>query len=95
MMQSLRRKQQAEENRIRRGEENREKDLEDKEREDEKMRKKEEERARRDAIFEQHKLKKEMEKQAEEHVRCTLYFIVNVVINYISLSRAITECLNR
>merc|ERR1712083_585621 len=55
MMQSLRRKQQAEENRIKREEEARR-------RREEEARKKEEEKKRKEAILEQHRIKKEMEK---------------------------------
>ncbi len=69
MMQSLRRKQRQEENRLRREEESRRRELEDKDREEERSRKKEEEKARRDAILEQHKMKKEMEREMEERVR--------------------------
>lgn len=63
IMQSLRRKQQQEENRLRREEETRRREEEEKEREEEKLRRKEEEKARRDAILEQHRLKKELEKE--------------------------------
>lgn len=66
MMQSLRRKQQAEENRIKAEEEARARREEENQKEEEKLRKKEEEKARRDAILEQHRLKKEMEKAEEE-----------------------------
>lgn len=66
MMQSLRRKQQAEENRLRKLEEERLKREEEARKEEEKNRKKEEEKARRDAILEQHRLKKEMDKANEE-----------------------------
>ncbi|XP_059087795.1 patronin-like isoform X3 [Tigriopus californicus] len=66
MMQSLRRKQQAEENRIKAEEEARARREEESQKEEEKLRKKEEEKARRDAILEQHRLKKEMEKAEEE-----------------------------
>lgn len=66
MMQSLRRKQQAEENRIRREEEAKMKEIEERLREEEKVRKKEEEKARRDAILEQHRLKKEAEKMQDQ-----------------------------
>ncbi len=69
MMQSLRRKQQQEERRLQREEENRRRESEEREREEEKTRRREEERARRDAILEQHRLKKEMEKMEEERVR--------------------------
>jgi len=66
MMQSLRRKQQAEENRIRQEEETRKKRELEAKREEEKARKKEEEKARKEAILEQFRLKKEMEKAEEE-----------------------------
>merc|ERR1712083_1012291 len=62
MMQSLRRKQQAEENRLRKLEEERLKKEEEARKEDERIRKKEEEKARKEAILEQHKLKKEMDR---------------------------------
>ena len=68
MMQSLRRRQEQEESRIQREEEARRREEEEKIREEEKLRKKEEEKARRDAILEQHRIKKELEKQAEEQV---------------------------
>merc|ERR1719266_2576627 len=66
MMQSLRRKQQAEENRLRKLEEERLKKEEEARKEDERIRKKEEEKARKEAILEQHKLKKEMDRAEEE-----------------------------
>ncbi len=75
MMQSLRRKQRQEENRLRREEESRIREQEDKDREEEKVRKKEEEKARRDAILEQHRMKKEMEKAMEERVSYCNRFI--------------------
>merc|ERR1712083_1991 len=62
MMQSLRRKQQAEENRLRKLEEERLKKEEEAMKEEERNRKKEEEKARKEAILEQHKLKKEMDR---------------------------------
>ena len=65
MMQSLRRKQQAEENRIRKEEELREKREEENKREEDKARKREEAQAKRDAILEMHRHKKEMEKMTE------------------------------
>ncbi len=68
MMQSLRRKQRQEETRLRREEEARRRELEGRDREEEKSRKKEEERARRDAILEQHRMKKELEREMEERV---------------------------
>merc|ERR1712051_449052 len=55
MLQSLRRKQQGEENRLRKLEEER--------------LKKEEEKARKEAILEQHKLKKEMDRAEEQGLR--------------------------
>lgn len=73
MMQSLRRKQQAEENRLRKLEEERLKREDEARKEEEKNRKKEEEKARRDAILEQHRLKKEMDK-ANEEVIMILFF---------------------
>merc|ERR1719266_1683057 len=69
MMQSLRRKQQAEENRLRKLEEERLKKEEEARKEDERIRKKEEEKARKEAILEQHKLKKEMDRAEEEGLR--------------------------
>ena len=66
MMQSLRRKQQAEENRIKREEEGRLKREEEAMKQEEVERKKEEEKRRKEAILEQHKIKKEMEKAEEE-----------------------------
>merc|ERR1712223_81716 len=69
MMQSLRRKQQAEENRLRKLEEERLKKEEEARKEDERIRKKEEEKARKEAILEQHRLKKEMDRAEEEGLR--------------------------
>ena len=66
MMQSLRRKQQAEENKSRIDAEARRKREEEAMKEEEKLRKKEEERLRKEAILEQFKMKKEMEKCEEE-----------------------------
>ena len=66
MMQSLRRKQEAEENRIRLDAEARLKREEEAKKEEEKLRKKEEEKLRREAILEQFKMKKELEKMEEE-----------------------------
>ena len=66
MMQSLRRKQQAEENRIKAEDESRKRREDEKEKEEEKMRKKEEEKMRRDTILEQHRLKKDQEKAEDE-----------------------------
>ena len=66
MMQSLRRKQQAEENKIRADAEARLKREEDARKEEEKTRKREDEKARREAILEQFKMKKEVEKMEEE-----------------------------
>merc|ERR1719296_41941 len=66
MMQSLRRKQQAEENRIKREEEARRRREEEAVKTEEVERKKEEDRKRKEAILEQHKIKKEMEKAEEE-----------------------------
>ena len=66
MLQSLRRKQQAEENRIRLEEQSRKRREEDAKRDEEKARKKEEEKARKEAILEQFKVKREMEKAEEE-----------------------------
>merc|ERR1712223_21249 len=69
MMQSLRRKQQGEENRLRKLEEERLKKEEEAMKEEERNRKKEEERAKREAILAQHKLKKEMDRAEEEGLR--------------------------
>merc|ERR1711874_688257 len=69
MMQSLRRKQQGEENRLRKLEEERLKKEDEARKEDERNRKKEEEKARKEAILEQHKLKKEMDRAEEEGLR--------------------------
>merc|ERR1719422_2777508 len=69
MMQSLRRKQEAEENRIRLDAEARLKREEEAKKEEEKLRKKEEEKLRREAILEQFKMKKELEKMEEEGIR--------------------------
>ena len=66
MMQSLRRKQQAEENKIRIDAEARRKREDEAKKEEEKLRKKEEEKMRREAILGQFKMKKEMEKMEEE-----------------------------
>jgi calmodulin-regulated spectrin-associated protein len=66
MMQSLRRKQEGEENRLRKLEDDRTKKDAEAKRDDERARKKEDERARREAILEQHKLKKEMDRAEEE-----------------------------
>ena len=66
MMQSLRRKQQGEENRLRKLEDERLKKEDEARKEDERNRKKEEEKARKEAILEQHKLKKEMDRAEEE-----------------------------
>jgi len=66
MMQSLRRKQQGEENRLRKLEEERLKKEAEAAKEEERNRKKEEEKARKEAILEQHKLKKEMDRAEEE-----------------------------
>ena len=86
MMQSLRRKQEAEENRIRLDAEARLKKEEEAKKEEEKLRKKEEERLRREAILEQFKMKKELEKMEEEvnlyhfmilafkHIKNSVYF---------------------
>ena len=75
MMQSLRRKQQAEENKIRMDAEARRKREEEALIEEEKSRKKEEERIRKEAILEQFKLKKEMEKREE-----AVWFLVKHII---------------
>merc|ERR1712008_286906 len=69
MMQSLRRKQQGEENRLRKLEEERLKKEAEAAKEEERNRKKEEEKARKEAILEQHKLKKEMDRAEEEGLR--------------------------
>merc|ERR1719225_2067201 len=69
MMQSLRRKQQAEENRIRKLEEEKRKKEDEAKKEEERDFKKQEEKARREAILEQHKLKKAMDKAEEEGLR--------------------------
>jgi len=69
MMQSLRRKQEAEENRIRLDAEARLKREEEAKKEEDKLRKKEEEKLRREAILEQFKMKKELEKMEEEGIR--------------------------
>lgn len=66
MMQSLRRKQQAEENRIKREEEARRRREEEAVKTEAVELKKEEDRKRKEAILEQHKIKKEMEKAEEE-----------------------------
>ena len=66
MLQSLRRKQQGEENRLRKLEEERLKKEAEAAKEEERNRKKEEEKARKEAILEQHKLKKEMDRAEEE-----------------------------
>ena len=66
MMQSLRRKQQAEEERLRKNEKERQRKEEEARKEDEKARKKLEERARREAILEEYRLKKERDQAAEE-----------------------------
>ena len=66
MMQSLRRKQQAEENKTRIDADARRKREEESRKEEDKLRKKEEEKTRREAILEQFKMKKEMEKMEEE-----------------------------
>ena len=65
-MQSLRRKQQAEENKIRIDAEGRRKKEEEARKDEEKLKKKEEEKTRREAILEQFKMKKEMEKMEQE-----------------------------
>merc|ERR1712223_1081593 len=69
MMQSLWRKQQAEENRIRKLEEEKRKKEDEAKKEEERDFKKQEEKARREAILEQHKLKKAMDKAEEEGLR--------------------------
>jgi len=69
MMQSLRRKQQAEENKNKIDAEARRKREEEAKNEEEKLRKKEEEKIRREAILEQFKMKKEMEKMEEQGIR--------------------------
>merc|ERR1712051_672641 len=69
MLQSLRRKQQGEENRLRKLEEERLKKEAEAAKEEERNRKKEEEKARKEAILEQHKLKKEMDRAEEEGLR--------------------------
>uniref|UniRef100_A0A0K2TD42 Patronin n=1 Tax=Lepeophtheirus salmonis TaxID=72036 RepID=A0A0K2TD42_LEPSM len=69
MMQSLKRKQQSEETRIKKEEQARLRKAEDASKEEEKVRKKDEERARREAILEQHRLKKEMERLEMENGR--------------------------
>ena len=69
MLQSLRRKQAAEDARLRKEDDARMRREEESKREEERARRKEEEKAKRDAILEQHRLKKEMEKLAEEQVR--------------------------
>ena len=66
MLQSLRRKQQAEENKNKIDAEARRKREEEAKNEEEKLRKKEEEKIRREAILEQFKMKKEMEKMEEQ-----------------------------
>ena len=66
ILQSLKRKQEAEERRIKREFENRQKKEEAALKAEEAQRKKEEEARRKEAILEAHKLKKEMEKAEEE-----------------------------
>jgi hypothetical protein len=77
MMQSLRRKQEGEDARRRKEDESRMRREDDNKKEEEKARKKEEERAKRDAILEQHRLKKQMERLAEEQVRILLWTVEN------------------
>ena len=72
MMQSLRRKQQAEENRVRKLEEEKRKKEEEAKKQEERDFKKEEEKARREAILEQHRLKKAIDKAEEEVVICNV-----------------------
>ncbi len=66
MLQSLRRKQQAEENRLRKNDEERRRKAEEAKKEEEKARKKLEASARREAILEEYRLKKERDQAAEE-----------------------------
>ena len=65
-MMSAKRKQQAEESRIKREEESRKKREEEESKREESAKKKEEEKKRREEIFQQYKVKKEMEKAKEE-----------------------------
>jgi len=62
IMMSEKRKQQVEDNRLKREEESRVKREEEEARRDETLRKKEEDKKRREEIFQQYKIKKEMEK---------------------------------
>ena len=81
MMQSLRRKQQAEENRIRKLEEEKRKKEDEAKKEEERDFKKQEEKARREAILEQHKLKKAMDK-AEEEVKIWWDFLIDWYVSF-------------
>ena len=81
MMQSLRRKQQAEENRIRKLEEEKRKKEDEAKKEEERDFKKQEEKARREAILEQHKLKKAMDK-AEEEVKIWRDFLIDWYVSF-------------
>ena len=65
-MMSAKRKQQAEESRIKREEETRKKREEEESKREESAKKKEEDKKRREEIFQQYKVKKEMEKAKEE-----------------------------
>ena len=65
-MMSAKRKQQAEESRIKREEETRRKREEEESKREESAKKKEEDKKRREEIFQQYKVKKEMEKAKEE-----------------------------
>ena len=65
-MMSAKRKQQAEESRIKREEETRRKREEEESKREESAKKKEDDKKRREEIFQQYKVKKEMEKAKEE-----------------------------
>jgi hypothetical protein len=65
-LQSLRRMEEAKENKLRKEEEARRRKEEETFKEDEKQRKKEEEKARRDAILEQHRIKKDQERLEDQ-----------------------------
>ena len=65
-MMSAKRKQQAEESRVKREEETRRKREEEESKREESAKKKEEDKKRREEIFQQYKVKKEMEKAKEE-----------------------------
>jgi hypothetical protein len=82
MMQSLRRQQQAEENKSRLDAEARRKREEEATKEEEKSRKKEEERLRKEAILEQFKMKKEMEKMEEKVGNSLQLNIISLCFSY-------------